>query len=318
MSPPASPRPSWPARATAVVSGRAYRRDAAAAARRLAHPDVPLHDLDIAGTTVRWARYGQGPPVLVLHGSGGGWDQGVDWARRRLGPGHDVLAVSRAGYPGSGVPADPSTRGQSAVLAGLLDALGLDRVDVVALSAGSATALRFAGEHPERVRSLLLESPLLPTAGRAPLPPVALVRLLARAEPLVWAMTASPALVGLAAGARPRDLDPAARAELAAVNDTLLPLAPRARGLVLDAVQARELLAGDVPVDRVVAPTLVLNAAAAVLAPHADAAAFAARLPRGRLVEPEGGGHVLVGHVEELRALVAGHLSDPGDAGPSG
>ena len=300
-----------PARVLSVLTGRAYREDVAAARVRLARPDVPVEQVPVPGGVVELARHGTGRPVLVLHGSGGGWDQGVDWARRRLGPDTDVLAVSRCGYLGSSVPADPTTRGQSALLAGLLDVLGLPEVDVVALSAASAPALRFAGEHPDKVRSLLLESPVLPVRGRAPLPPVALVRLLARAQPLVWALTSSPLLVGLAAGTPWRGLSPEERAELTAVDETLLPLAPRARGLVLDAGLARELLRGDVPLEDVAAPTLVVNAAGAVLAPHADAAAAAARLPRGRLVEVATGGHVLVGNVDRLRGLVTGFLEDP-------
>ena len=262
---------------------------------------------------VELARHGTGRPVLVLHGSGGGWDQGVDWARRRLGPGTDVLAVSRCGYLGSSRPGGPDhPRAVRAARRPARRRSAWPGWTWWRCRRRPPPALRFAGEHPGRVRSLLLESPVLPDPRpRARCRRSALVRLLARAQPLVWALTSSPLLVGLAAGTRWRGLSPEERAELTAVNETLLPLAPRARGLVLDAEQARELLRGDVPLEDVAAPTLVLNAAGAVLAPHADAEAAAARLPRGRLVEVATGGHVLVGNVDRLRGLVAGFLADP-------
>lgn len=64
----------------------AYRRDMAAARARLAQPPVPVHRLTLPTGEVEYARYGSGSATLVLHGSGGGWDQSVDWAQRRLGP----------------------------------------------------------------------------------------------------------------------------------------------------------------------------------------------------------------------------------------
>jgi pimeloyl-ACP methyl ester carboxylesterase len=65
------------------------------------------------------------------------------------------------------------------------------------------------------------------------------------------------------------------------------------------------------PVDAVTCPVLVVNARAARLATHDEAQAFVDRLPRGRLVDIETGGHVLIGNVEHLRAVVADFLDEP-------
>ncbi len=289
-----------------------YRTAAAAAKERLKHPGVPVHRPPTPHGAVEYARYGSGPAVLVVHGSGGGWDQGVDWAQRRLPPSRDVLAVSRFGYLGSELPAGGTTTKQADVFAAVLDHASVDRVDVVAMSAGSVTAVRFAAEHPDRVRSLLLESPLLPSSRSRVLPPVAAVRALLRSERLLWRLTHSPVLVGLAAGTRWRDLPESERQELTAINDTMFPLAPRRAGTLFDrAVAAPEMLADQLPVEAVTCPTLVLNARAAVLATHDEAQAFVDRLPHGRLVDVESGGHVLLGNVEYLRSVVAGFLDDP-------
>ena len=289
----------------------AYRRDLEAAQRRLADPPVPVRQASTPVGTVEYARYGCGPTVLVLHGAPGGWDQGVDWARRRLGPGHDVVAVSRFGYLGSPLPEGATTALQADAYAALLDHLGVGRADVAAMSAGAMTAIRFAGQHPDRVRRLVLESPMLPTRKPVRLPPAAVYRFFAAAQPLWWALPRLPVVVRLAAGAPRRALDDDARAELAELNATSLPLGPRVAGGVFDrSVAAPELARDELPVDRITARTLVVNAAEAMLASHEDAAAFVRRLPDARLVDVPTGGHMLVGNVAHLRGVLAEFLGD--------
>lgn len=298
----------------ALVPG--YRRDLAAARRRLTDPPVPVHRLDLPWGAVEYARYGSGPTVLVLHGSAGGWDQGVHAAGVRLADERDVVAVSRLGYLGSTLPDGATTTLQADAYAELLDALGVDRADVLALSAGSMTGLRFAGRHPDRVRRLVLESPMLPVRTPMRLPPAGVHRLFAAAEPLVWALTRSRFLTRLAAGVPADRLDDAGRAELAGINATAFPIAPRLPGMVFDrAVAAPELYRDEIPVDGIPAPTLVVNAADAVLTPHDDAEAFVRRLPDGRLLDVATGGHVLVGNVEQLRREYTDFLGRPAPPG---
>ncbi len=299
----------------ALIPG--YRRDLAAARRRLADPPVPVHRLDLPWGTVEYARYGSGPTVLVLHGSAGGWDQGVHAAGVRVADDRDVVSVSRFGYLGSTVPDGATTTVQVDAYAGLLDALGVDRADVLALSAGSMTGLRFASRHPDRVRRLVLESPMLPVRKPVRLPPAGVHRLFGAAEPLVWALTRSRLLTRLAAGVPAGQLDDAGRAELAGINATAFPIAPRLRGMVFDrAVAAPELYRDGIPVDGITAPTLVVNAADAVLTPHDDAEAFVRRLPDARLLDVATGGHVLIGNVDRLRWEYADFLGRPASLGP--
>jgi len=41
---------------------------------------------------------GEGPPVLIVHGAGGGYDQGLWVARDSVGEGFRIIAPSRFGY----------------------------------------------------------------------------------------------------------------------------------------------------------------------------------------------------------------------------
>lgn len=134
--------------------------------------------LDVAGTPTHVIDTGDpaggadGPPVLLLHGSGPGVSALANW--RLVIP---VLATTRRVIApdqlGFGRTADGSARtyGRAAWTAhaiALLDTLGIDEVDVVGNSMGGAIALSLASAQPHRVRRQVL----MGSVGVAmPLPP---------------------------------------------------------------------------------------------------------------------------------------------------
>ncbi|AWL41980.1 alpha/beta hydrolase [Streptomyces sp. SM18] len=106
---------------------------------------------------LRYHEAGDGPPLLLLHGSGPGV---TGWRNYR-----DNLATFAAHFrclvlefPGFGVsdPADghPMVTAGSAVTR-FLDGLGLRQVDVIGNSMGGIVGTRFALAHPDRVRRLV-------------------------------------------------------------------------------------------------------------------------------------------------------------------
>ena len=106
---------------------------------------------------IEYAVRGEGPPVLLLHGAGGGYDQGL--LLGNSGPeGFKLVSVSRFGYLRSPIPEDSSVEAQAALYAALLDYLGIEGVVVVAGSAGGPSALQFAHDYPERCSALILVS----------------------------------------------------------------------------------------------------------------------------------------------------------------
>lgn len=107
---------------------------------------------------VEFTRGGSGPPVLVIHGSGGGFDQGALIARAVLDDNVQWIAPSRFGYLRSTFGEGATFDNQARAYAHLLDHLGVEKVAVVALSHGGPSALLFAVMYPERVSSLTLLS----------------------------------------------------------------------------------------------------------------------------------------------------------------
>jgi 2-hydroxy-6-oxonona-2,4-dienedioate hydrolase len=66
---------------------------------------------------------GSGPSALVIHGAGGGYDQGLLLAQSL--PQFRVIAPSRFGYLRTPVPGNASAAAQAAAHAALLDSLGV-------------------------------------------------------------------------------------------------------------------------------------------------------------------------------------------------
>lgn len=110
----------------------------------------------LEGARVRYARAGRGAPVLLLHGWGSSGETlkplALDLARS-----FEVACPDFPGHGGSGLPSGAwGVADFVGVTRELLDALGWERVDVVAHSFGGRVAAKLAAETPGRVGRLVL------------------------------------------------------------------------------------------------------------------------------------------------------------------
>src|SRR5687768_8878805 len=108
--------------------------------------------------------------LFIVHGAGGGFDQGIafgaDLARRGL----RTIAMSRFGYLRTPMPADASAAAQATAHVCLLDALGIESAAVIGASAGAPSAMQMAVRYPDRVGALVLAVPAtyVPRPGNLP------------------------------------------------------------------------------------------------------------------------------------------------------
>ena len=119
---------------------------------------VKAHDLEAAGHRWRYYDGGAGEPVVLVHGFAG---MKENWLR--LAAELDSRRVVIPDLPGWGESErrdgeDYRVEAQAERLAAFLDALGLERVDLVGHSMGGHIAGLFAARHPERVETLTLVS----------------------------------------------------------------------------------------------------------------------------------------------------------------
>ena len=120
---------------------------------------------------IEYAVRGEGPPVLVVHGAGGGFDQGLELADSIARAGFRVIAVSRFGYLRTPLPANASAPAQADAHACLLDSLDLRQAAIVGVSAGGPSALQFALRFPDRTTALVLLVPATYAPGPEHGPP---------------------------------------------------------------------------------------------------------------------------------------------------
>lgn len=258
---------------------------------------------------IEYATIGEGPPVLVVHGAGGGYDQGLWVARDNVGEGFRIIAPSRFGYLRTPLPQDASPAAQADAHACLLDSLNISKVAVVGISAGAPSSMQFALRYPERTSSLVLivpgtytpENPV-ESPGPAPLPFV-FSTIFKSDFPLWVAMKVDPSSVLYALGVPPSSQARLTDTQKDELMSSLLPYSPRIDGMVNEGKVFSVL--DRYPLENITAPTLVISAADDPWKTYDAAKYTAENIPGAKFIGFETGGHLLIGQEEEVRSEVA-------------
>jgi 2-hydroxymuconate-semialdehyde hydrolase len=118
----------------------------------------------VSGISTNYHDQGEGPPVLLLHGSGPGVSAWANWglAIPAWSKQFRVIAPDQIGFGFTDPPIDGKYTLQRWVnhVVSLLDHLQIERTNLVGNSFGAAVALRVAIEHPQRVGRLVLMGPV--------------------------------------------------------------------------------------------------------------------------------------------------------------
>jgi pimeloyl-ACP methyl ester carboxylesterase len=297
--------------ATGAVIHSRFERDLARAAAQAAAGSVVLAT---RCGPIEVQQAGQGRPLVMIHGSGGGHDQGMAWARPLLRQGVRVIAPSRFGYLRTPRPADASPEAQADAHACLLDALGIDQATVVGVSAGGPSALQLAIRHPRRVSALALVVPIVWKPGDVAesAPPVSdrkdrlLLRLLG-SDALFWAglHVAREQVIRHVLATPPEQVAAASAAErerVDALADAILPVSLRAAGLHDDTGLGKRLQR--YPLESIRVPTLLVSARDDGFGTYAGAQYTAGQIEGATFLGFDQGGHLLVGHDAAVRAAL--------------
>lgn len=293
-----SPRLGIGLAAVAAAGAAALVNRARARAAEAAHPPEGRF-LTVDGVRLHYVSRGDGPPLVLLHGLGALADDFagsglIDRAARR----HRVIAFDRPGYGYSSRPGDRAwtPAAQAALIRAALRELGIERALVLGHSWGTMVALAFALDHPEatdglvllsgyvypepRPESLILGAPALPVIG--PVIANTLSPLLGRAmTPQVRAQLFAPmpvperfrARFPIGMALRPGHLR-AAAGDAALLQPGAAALAPRYPELSM--------------------PVAIVSGTGDRIVDHArHSARLAAALPRAKLHEVPGAGHMI-------------------------
>ena len=286
---------------------RRYRHDLQSSQKRLAALDRSTFESEIG--TLEYAEAGSGDPLLVSHGIFHGSDGGLLSVKDLTGS-KRVIAPSRFGYLGSVLPPGATGAGQADAFVLVLDHLGLDAVDVVAISAGTGPAIQFALRHPGRVKHLVISSGNFPGSTTAQAPPSWAKTFYS--DRAMWALKtfARPMFAGLMGIPKgfPKNEDEARVVEQ--MLDSIFPIGPRVEGAIHDAWVSNPEIS-DYPLEDVRVPTMIVHAEDDPLASYSAAVDAATRIPKATLVTLKSGGHLQLGQSERVRTEILSFLARP-------
>ena len=241
---------------------------------------------------------GNGEVILSVHGIFGGYDQAFDTCKD-FASGYRILAPSRFGYLGSDMLGSGTPAEQATAYVEFLDRLGIDKVYLLATSAGGSIAIRFALDYPERTKGLILYCSAMPPA----------------AKPANYAEYAGPPAF-LCNDYAMFLMNPLFEPVMGMDGSTIygmLPVGERKAGVILDASITNPDMARNYDsyiIEDLQVPTLILHAKDDKLASYADVEKAWDRFPNSTLVSFETGGHLMVGHEEEVKDAVMAFVKE--------
>ena len=204
------------------------------------HKQTVLARLTANSTLIETARgpiesaiVGAGPVVSMLHGGGGGYDRAMIYTHPKAG--FKWVTHSRPGHLRTPQQVGHTAEEQADTLTALLDTLGIEKIAVMAVSAGGPAGIHFALRYPDRCWGLIMA-----TAINAPLSPIKslmhpLAKFFFRFDSLTWLglnrlalFALQPNLAWQVRGQRDK------QQQLKAILDSLFPSSLRLPGLLND------------------------------------------------------------------------------------
>ncbi len=259
---------------------------------------------------IEYAVRGEGLPVLLIHGAGGGYDQGMWFGETALGDGYQCISVSRYGYLRSTFAEESTVESQAALYVELLDHLGINQVVVFGGSAGGPSALQFVHDYPERSMALVLVSAISMYMGDEIPLSTRIVNTIQRSDFAYWLVlklfrSQFMEMVGIS----PEAYDLFSPEEQRLTHEMLEfmhPMSPRWPGNMHEVNYiplSAEALQG------ITVPTIILHARDDSLVNHDHAEYAHENIKHSELVSFESGGHGLVAQSKVIREQIKDFLA---------
>jgi pimeloyl-ACP methyl ester carboxylesterase len=293
-----------------MVTYPRYSREMRAARKHL-QADSEILNTDQGD--IEYAVKGEGVPVLMLHGAGGGYDQGLWAGKLYLGDGYKFISVSRYGYLRSPIPKDPSIKKQAALYRTLLDRLNIKKVIVVGISAGGPSATQFANDYPDKTSALILLSAVseAEAPGDKPSFYVKIIHLIQQSDYAYWVFTEFMQSTILSLMGVPpevyQNFTPAQKEMAQEMLDIMHPMTPRYKGTINDGEMIQR---EEVSTKYLSAPTLIIHAEDDALVSYHHAEDAHKRIKQSRLILLNTGGHALLSQMDEVRQYVKEFLKN--------
>lgn len=265
--------------------------------------------------TLEYSDHGNGSPVLVVHGAGGGYDQGILLSQLFFGKNAEalrIIAPSRFGFLHTPMPvaSGASFAAQADSFADMLEQLGIEKVTVVGFSAGGPSAIEFALRYPEKTMHLVLVSAVI--HEEPPLQPSddTVLNGLFKSDFAFWFLGKymQPQLLSFL-GVGPAVQESLTVEERTWISENFIPslnpISLRQPGMLNDRIN---FISIDYPLERITAPTLVVNAKDDTLVSPSHSLYAADNIANSVHIQFENGGHVLMGQHKVTESTITEFL----------
>ena len=265
-----------------------YHREMSLAKERIKTSEI----IKTSAGEIEYKIEGEGTPMLLLHGAGGGFDQGL-WMRRVfLEDKYKFISVSRYGFLRSPIPDNASIKNQAALYSALLDDLNVTKVIVVGGSAGGASAIQFANDYPEKTSALIL---LFAVSGPEPegdVEPISskIIHLIQQSDYSYWIFSEQ-------------------KQYAQEMLDVMHPMTQRYKGTIND---AKMLYLENISTDNITSPTLILHSKDDALVNYYHAMNSHDKIKDSKLILLETGGHAMLSQMDEIRKNIKEFLNMSG------
>ncbi|KPJ48744.1 MAG: hydrolase [candidate division Zixibacteria bacterium DG_27] len=262
---------------------------------------------------IEYAVKGEGTPVLLVHGAGGGYDQGLWYGEVSLGRGYKFISVSRYGFLRSSIPENPSIKTQAALYKDLLDYLRIEKVVVIGASAGGPSAMQFANDYPDRCSALILLSAVSMTRAQGDKAPlyVNIIHLIQQSDYVYWLFAKFFQSTILNLMGVPSNVYQSFTVQEKELSQEMLdimhPMSRRYKGTIND---GRMLELGSVSTSNITAPTLIVHAKDDALVSYSHAENAHKNIKQSKLIPFDTGGHAMLSQMDKVKGCVKEFLKD--------
>jgi pimeloyl-ACP methyl ester carboxylesterase len=252
---------------------------------------------------IEYALVGEGYPVLMVHGAGGGYDQGL-LLGAFLDKDYSQIAVSRYGYLQTPVPEDASSIAMADAYADLLEELNISKVAVFGISRGGPSSIQFALRHPDRCSALVMFSAISYTPEPESFMQKTIFNTLFKSDFIYWLITTKFESQLLSTFGVPEEtlanLTADEKAWAFQFLKSMHPISLRKPGIDND----REHNIHEHSLENITVPTLVIHAKDDSLIPFAQGQYTAQTVLDTQFITLETGGHLLMGQHEQVKSEI--------------
>lgn len=270
--------------------------------------------LDTAAGPMEYQQIGNnGPVLLLLHGTPGGYDQAIPIEGMR------VLVPSRPGYLRTPLDTGRTPQEQADAYAALMDSLGIDQVIVMGASGGGPSAIAFAVRHPKRTVALIaleavsqtlsleeltIEMPFFMSSDFYMWAALSAMKTLMGPEGIVELVVPNPENQRLILD------DPAKLKKIESLMWSSWPMSLRQLGEANDFTQFADI---DLNASAISVPTLIIHGTEDINVEYTQSIALAEQIPGAILHTVEGADHMMpFSHSEEMTAAIEEFLTGLG------